>query len=168
MRRIPARTAAISAFVLTLLAAAPVAAAASKQDLAWGTATRAPRNGDSSAPSFQFNAASSADGSGSAGTFIVTTPTGEFDATVTCLNVHGRTATISGRINVAYGVFDGLQGGWFVQVIQDNGTATRKHPSPDTMSTNLAQSEAEWTADGYTAFADICRDGVNALVNGGA
>lgn len=168
MRRLPVRTATVGALVLAMVVAAPVAAAASKQDRAWGSGTRAPRNGDSAAPSFQFNASSNADGSGSAGTFILTTPSGEFDATVTCLDVHGRTATMSGRINVAYGVFDGLQGGWFVQVVQDNGSPTRKHPSPDTMSTNLAADEAEWTSNGYTAFADICRDGVNALVNGGA
>jgi len=167
MTHVRLRSAVLGALILGIVAVAPVAAGQVKQDLAWGSGTRAPRTADSAAPSFQFNASSNADGTGSIGTFILKTPTSEFDATVTCLDVHRHTATLSGRINYATGGFDGLQGGWFVQVIQDNGAPAKKHPSPDTMSTNVSATEADWTSYGYATFDQICRDGAEALVNAG-
>lgn len=161
------RLAMVAAFLIALSAVTPVMAGQAKQDLAWGSATRTPLSGDSTAPSFQINASSNADGSGSAGTFILTAPSSGFVATVNCLNVSGHTATLSGRINTATGGLDGVQGWWFVAVIQDNGTAAKRHPSPDTMSAVDYADEASWASYGYSELGSICRDGSNALLNSG-
>jgi len=161
------RLATVAAFLIAVSAVTPVMAGQAKQDLAWGSATRSPLTGDATAPSFQINASSNTDGSGSAGTFILSAPSSGFVATVNCLNVNGHAATMSGRINTATGGLDGVQGWWFVAVIQDNGTASKRHPSPDTMSAVYYGDETYWANVGYTQLGSICRDGPNALVNFG-
>lgn len=122
------------AFAVALALAAPVAAAPLKLDRAWGSGTRAQLDPDSTPPYFEFNASSNADGTSATGSFILKTLVSAFTGTIQCLDVNGKTATLVGRIGTATGGFDGSQGMLFVAVVVDNGTATRRHPSPDTMS----------------------------------
>ena len=153
------RAAVATALVVALVIAAPVSAAHVKQDLAWGSGVLAPLTTGSTAPSFQFNSSSDPDGANPGGTFIYTTATGGFVATVTCLRVVGKQATMVGQINTATGTFVGVEGWWFVTVAQDNGTATKRHPSPDTMSRVGYNSEAGWNG----ALAGACADPFSAL-----
>jgi hypothetical protein len=122
------------ALAVGLALAAPVTAAQLKVDRAWGSGTRVQIDPDSTPPYFEFNASSNADGSSPTGSFIFKTILSTFTGTIQCLDVNGKTATLVGRIGTATGGFDGAQGTLFVTVVVDNGTATRKHPSPDTMS----------------------------------
>ena len=122
------------ALAFGLALAAPVAAAQVKLDRAWGSGTRAQIDADSTPPYFEFNASSNADGTAPTGSFIFKTLVSAFTGTIQCLDVNGKTATLVGRIGTATGGFDGTQGTLFVTVVVDNGTATRRHPSPDTMA----------------------------------
>lgn len=124
----------VATTVVALAIAAPVAAGQVKLDRAWGSGTRAAVDSGSTPPAFEFNASSNADGSSATGSFILKTLASAFTGTVECLDVQGHTATMVGTVATATGGFDGTQGGLWVAVVQDNGTATRRHPSPDTMS----------------------------------
>ena len=150
------RAAFATALVVALVVVAPVAAAHLKQDLAWGSGVRAPYTTDSPAPTFQFNASSNPDGTGPAGTFIWEYPTGGFVATVTCLNVNGKHATLVGEVNTATGLFAGSEGFWFEATVQDNGAATKRHPSPDVMSGVSEASPLEWQGVGVFSEAQLC------------
>jgi hypothetical protein len=120
--------------LVALVVAAPAAAAQIKLDRAWGSGTRAPVDANSTPPTFEFNASSNADGTAPTGSFIFKTLLSAFTGSVECLDVHGGTATLVGHIATATGGFDGYQGTLYVTVVQDNGVATKRHPSPDLMS----------------------------------
>jgi hypothetical protein len=156
----------IVAFAAMAAAAAvtsPVAAAHAKQDLAWGSGTRAARCSTCVLPSFQFNASSDPDGSNATGSLYVQTAPDWFNATVTCLDVSGRTATLVGAINAGTGPWDPTATPLYVVVvIQDLGTATKRHPSPDLMSNIVAAAEADWNNAGYQ-LDQVCADPVGAL-----
>jgi hypothetical protein len=160
----------MSAFLVAVTAitmATPVAAATVKRDLVWGSGTRSALDPNSTAPSFELNASSNPDGSDPIGTFNFKTLTSAWSSQITCLNVKGSTATMVGRIATATGGFDGSQGSYFVQVVQDLGSATKRHPSPDLMSAVSWDTEAGWNASGYT-LAQLCSDpiGIGALPSG--
>ena len=153
--------------LLVVALAAPVAAATVKRDLVWGSGTRSALDPNSTAPSFELNASSNPDGSDPIGTFNFKTLASAWSSQITCLNVKGSTATMVGRIATATGGFDGSQGSYFVQVVQDLGSPTKRHPSPDLMSAVSWDTEAGWNANGYT-LAQLCVDpiGIGALPSG--
>jgi hypothetical protein len=150
--------------VVVIASAAPVAAGNLKRDLAWGSGTRSSQT--QTAPLLVFNASSNPDGSDPIGNLNFTTLSSAFSGVVTCLNVKGSTAILVGRINTATGGFDGYQGQFFVQVVQDLGSATKRHPAPDLVSAIAWDSEAGWNGIGIT-LAGLCADpfGVGALPN---
>ena len=164
MYRLPLRGAALGALVLVITSAAPASAGTVKRDLAWGSGTRSSQT--QTAPLLVFNASSYADGSDPIGNLNFTTLSSAFSGVVTCLNVKGTTAILVGRINTATGGFDGYQGQYFVQAVQDLGSATKRHPSPDHVSAIAWDSEANWNLSGIT-LAQLCADpfGVGALPN---
>lgn len=160
-------SAALLGGLLVLTAVAPVAASTVKRDMVWGSGTRSAIDPNSTAPSFELNASSNPDGTNPTGTFNFKTLASAWSSQITCLNVKGSTATMVGRIATATGGFDGSQGSYFVQVVQDLGSATKRHPSPDLMSAVSWDTEAGWNAQGFT-LAQLCSDpiGLGALPSG--
>ena len=154
---------AVTTLALAVVVASPVAAAHAKQDLAWGSGTRAARCSTCVLPSFQFNASSDPDGSNATGSLYVQSAPDWFNATVTCLDVSGKTATLVGAINVGTGPWDPTATPLYVVVvIQDLGTVTKRHPSPDLMSNIVAASEADWNTAGYQ-LDQVCADPIGAI-----
>jgi hypothetical protein len=156
-------TLALAAVVLAAAVASPVAAANAKHDLAWGSGTRAARCSTCALPSFQFNASSDPDGSNATGSFYSQTAGDWFNGTVTCLDVSGKTATLFGSVNAGTGPYDPTAVPlYFLVVVQDLGTITKRHPSPDLMTTIVTADQAEWANAGYQ-LNQICADSIGAM-----
>jgi hypothetical protein len=158
-RRIAAATALVG--ILTMALGSPVAGGQVKRDLAWGSGTRTAIDPDSTAPSFVLNASSNPDGSDPTGTLNFSTLASAFSGQVTCLHVSGSTAVVVGRIATATNGFDGSQGSYFVEVVRDLGSATKRHPSPDLVSGLYWDTEANWNAQGFT-LAALCGDPIGS------
>ena len=165
------RLACVLAVCSIALVAVPVAFSKTpKGDSAFGSGVRAPSCtlGCPAGP-FSLNATSGPNGQNASGTFVIDfAGYAGFTANVTCLNISGHQATISGQISTGTGAADPStfttdnEPLYFVAVVSDNGTATKKHPSPDQMSLVAWDTQAEWAdpainPPGFT-LGQLCTD----------
>lgn len=81
-----------------------------------------------------------------------------FHGTVTCLKVHGDTATIGGVLTSGYGYDDtytqgqrDLTGDWFITTVQDPASG-----SPDTMGYIDWGDRGYFANQGFSSFASLC------------
>lgn len=160
---------ALGTLVLIALVAAPVAVTKPNADAAFGSGVRQPSCETCPPGIFSFNATSAPDGSNPSGTFVIDfTGFASFTASVSCLNVSGKTATFVGQIGSGTGDGDPSDPFWggdpvyFVAVVADRGKARNKQPSPDQMSFVAWDTEAGWDGTGFT-LAGLCADPFGAL-----
>jgi hypothetical protein len=165
----------LAVFSIALVAVPAAFSKAPKGDSAFGSGVRAPSCtlGCPAGP-FSFNATSGANGENAGGTFVIDFPGfAGFTGNVTCLNVSGHQATISGQISSGTGAADPStfttdnEALYFVGVVSDNGTAKKGKPSPDQMSLVAWDTQADWAdpasnPPGFT-LGQLCTDPFAAL-----
>lgn len=150
---------------------APAASAAPRGDRASGFGVRVPSCDDSCpAGSFSFDARSGKHGESPTGWFVADFVYASFTGKVTCLDVHGKWATIFGQITSGSGDADpstfpptGTDPVYFVAVVHGLGRPFRGSPGPDEMSLIGWDTEAGWLAFPGIALADICTNGTTAI-----
>jgi hypothetical protein len=159
------RLAIVLAVFCVVLVGASIALAKTQQDSAFGTGVRAPSGPSSPAGTFSFNTTSGTNGENASGTFVADfAGYASFTGAVTCLHVSGNTATLFGQISSGTGAADPSTYAspvYFVAVVNDNGKAKNKAPSPDQMSLVGWDTEANFADSGQyppsgLTLAQVC------------
>jgi hypothetical protein len=159
----------ITVALLGALIFAP-AVSAGGGDRASGSGTRIPSCLDAcTAGTFSFDARSGKHGGNPHGWFVVDfAGFAGFTGAVTCLDVHGKYATIYGRINAGTGFADPTTYSpnqdplYFVLVVKDRGPKPVGRPAPDRMSLVAWDTEEGWLTT-VSSLDQICHDPWTAL-----
>ncbi len=171
----------ISLAVLVALCAcmglAPSVSAAPHGDRVSGFGVRAPSCPDCMAGSFGFDVTSGPNGENPIGWYTTTFEGyASFTGAVTCVDVHGKWATLYGQITTGTGAADPTtytqdqEPLYFVVVVHGLGRPHRGSPAKDQMSLTAWDTEANYLTESGLTLAQICTDpytaiGSNAMLN---